>query len=41
MEYVVNHHWLVHVKLEVSLAAPDGDGGVVPHDLAADHCHGL
>ena len=39
VQEVVDHHRLVHVELEVALAATDGDGRVVAHDLTADHRH--
>lgn len=31
------HHWLENVQLKMSIAAPHGDGDVIPHDLGGNH----
>lgn len=36
-----NDHRFEHVELEVSVAASDCDGHVVPHHLSSHHGHGL
>eukprot|EP00053_Salpingoeca_punica_P014059 m.127581 g.127581 ORF g.127581 m.127581 type:complete len:519 (+) comp16367_c6_seq3:176-1732(+) len=41
LQEVVGHERVVDVELKVALAASHGDGGVVAHDLHADHGEGL
>ena len=41
MQEVVDDHGLEDVEFEVALGPGEADGGVVSHDLAADHGHGF
>ena len=39
LHHAMRHHRLIHVKLEMTLAAGDSDSRVVAEYLTADHCH--
>ncbi|EAU43488.1 hypothetical protein R2601_23383 [Salipiger bermudensis HTCC2601] len=41
LQHVVAHHRVVDVELEVALRACHADGGVVAHDMGADHGQSL